>query len=353
MPNLRKSIRAQRPLAKSAYRPLLKSWKDSPAPTACRVEAGAVGGAGQDVLFQFDRGGDRHVGRAHPPDRGFQGVQAVFGHQGGDFGPHPAGHAGLLHDHQPPGLAHRGEDRGAVQRLEAHQIHHFQADAAGSKGLAQRQADRHHGRIGHHCHLVARRHHGLIQPQDELAGRHRTPLGVQPLVLDEDHGIGVANRALQQPLGLGGVRGGYHLDARHPDEQVAQHLRMARTIAALGPARGAHHQGDVHLPIVHIVQFAGGIEDLVQGQGDEVHEHDLHHRAQAHHRRAHGHADEAVLGDRRFLDADRAVLFEELAGHPEGPAVEPDVLADQDHVRIAGKLLVEGLVDRLGIEDLA
>ena len=63
-------------------------------------------------------------------------------------------------------------------------------DAVRQQRLADRQADRHHGRIGDQRQIIsARRDDGLVERKAVVLGRDMAFLRIEPLVLEEDDGI--------------------------------------------------------------------------------------------------------------------------------------------------------------------
>jgi hypothetical protein len=71
------------------------------------------------------------------------------------------------------------------------------------------------------------------------------------------------------------------------------------------------------------------------------------------HRRAHGDAHEAGLGNRRVDDAVRAEFLDKARKNLEGRASLGDVLAEDEDRLVAPHLLGERLVDGLGQGDLS
>ncbi len=146
----------------------------------------------------------------------------------------------------------------------------------------------------------------------------------------------VADRALQQALRVGG--GGGHGDEQAGDvqEQRLQAVRVGGAELVAGALGHAHDQRHARLAAEHVVDVRGVVDDLVERQQREVDRHQLHHRAQARHRRADAHADDRVLGDRRVAHAALAELLEQAVGDLEGAAEDADVLAHQHHALVAG-----------------
>ena len=155
-------------------------------------------------------------------------------------------------------------------------------------------------------------HGGLAEAGDVVAVLgHLAPLAVEVLVLDEDDGVVVADRRLEQALGVGG-------GARHGDEQ-ARHLEVhgleavrVRRAELMARSLGhAHHERHPDLAAEHVVDVGGVVDDLVHRQQREVDRHELDDRAQAAHRRADAHPDDRVLGDRRVAHPLLAELLEQ------------------------------------------
>ena len=89
------------------------------------------------------------------------------------------------------------------------------------------------------------------------------------------------------------------------------------------------------------------VEEWVEGDGDEVHEHDLDDGPQPRHRCAHAGAEEGALADRGVAHALRPVAQEDAL------AQGLDVLAEDDDPLVAGHRLLHGSVDCLGEVELS
>ncbi len=154
-------------------------------------------------------------------------------------------------------------------------------------------------------------------------------------MLDEDDGVLVADRRLQQALGVGG-RGG-HGDEQAGDvqEQRLQAVRVRRPQLVAGALGHAHDERHADLAAEHVVDVGRVVDDLVEREQREVDRHQLDHRPQPGHRGADAHADDRVLGDRRVAHAPLAELLQQPGGHLEGAAEHADVLAHQQHALVA------------------
>ncbi len=96
----------------------------------------------------------------------------------------------------------------------------------------------------------------------------------------------------------------------------------------------------------HEAQLGGVVDELVRGDADEVHDHDLGHRQQAVHRGADRGTDDRGLGDRRVQHAVVAVFRRQARGGA-GRAGVGDVLAEQEDPLVGFHRLVEREVQRL------
>ena len=139
-------------------------------------------------------------------------VQDLLGDGGRDLGPDAKRFHGLVGDHEPVGFADGVEHRLLVPGLDRHQVDDLHADAVvlevGSR--AERLVDEtRHGDDGHVGALPLdvglAQGDQMIRPLGDLALH-----GVQRLVLDEDDGVVVADRRLEEALDV--VRVGGHND---------------------------------------------------------------------------------------------------------------------------------------------
>ena len=112
---------------------------------------------------------------------------------------------------------------------------------------------------------------------------------------------------------------------------------------------GAHDQRTLDLAVGHVAALGELVGDIVEADRDEVREHDLGDRLQSGHRRAHGGAEDRLLGDRRVAHAQRAELLEQPDGRLEHAAGLGDVLAEEHHVGVARHFLRDAADDRVAI----
>jgi hypothetical protein len=180
---------------------------------------------------------------------------------------------------------------------------------------------------------------------------HLAALAVEVLVLDEDDRVVVADRRLQQTLGVGRRRGHGDEQAGHVEEERLEAVRVGGAELVAGALRHADDERYGDLAAEHVADVRGVVDDLVVGEQREVDRHQLDDRAQAGHRRADAHADDGVLGDRRVAHALLAELLEQAGGDLEGAVEDADVLAHEHDPLVAEHLLAQRLVERLAVAE--
>ena len=212
------------------------------------------------------------------------------------------------------------------------------------------QRARHHQRQRADGGVLAGPHDlGGAERVDDLAVRHLALGGVERLVLEEDHRIGIAHRGRQQADDVARRRRRHHLEARDHHAPVLDALGVLRAEARARAVAGAHHQRAFGLPVRHVAALGKFVGDVVEADREEIREHDLGDRLQARHRRAHGGAEDRLLGDRRVAHAQRAELLVEADGRLEHAAGFGHVLAEEHDVGIALHLLRDAADDRVAI----
>ena len=176
--------------------------------------------------------------------------------------------------------------------------------------------------------------------------RHVALQLVEALVLEEDDGVVIADRRLQEALRVGRCRGRDDLQARHPHQPRDGHLRVDGSEAtACSDDRANDHRHALRPPGEEPV-LRDLVDQAVHREPEEVPEHDLEHRPEPRDRRAIGGAGQRQLGDRRVEHAARAVLLAQTDRHRKDTAGVRDVLAEQDHPLVPCELLVERRPDR-------
>ena len=209
---------------------------------------------------------------------------------------------------------------------------------------------RHHQRERQDGGVLAGAHDlGGAERVDDLAVRHLALGRIERLVLEEDHRIGIAHRRREQPDHVARGRGRHHLEAGDHHRPVLDALRVLGAEARAGAVGGAHHQRAFELAVRHVAALAELVGDVVEADGEEVREHDLGDRLQAGHGRAHGGAEDRLLGDRRVAHAPSPELLVEPDRGLEHAAGLGDVLAEEDHVGIARHFLRDAACDGVAI----
>src|SRR5690606_12099810 len=144
----------------------------------------------------------------------------------------------------------------------------------------------------------------------DVAFRNFAGDAVEEGVLEEHHGVVVADGGLHERLRVGRVGGDDDLQARVVGEDVFRSVGVggADVGAAVGGAADDDRAGD--LAAGHVADVGRVVHDLVVGDGEEGPEHEQHDGADAEHGGANAHADEAGLGDGGVDDAPAAILLE-------------------------------------------
>ena len=194
------------------------------------------------------------------------------------------------------------------------------------------------------------RHCGAPDRRDEVGvERDRALLLVDDEVLHDEDGVVIADGRLQQPLGVGRVRGRDDLESGGGGEPALEALRMLSGELVAGAVGRADDQWAAHLAAEHGSDLGCVIDDLVHRDEQEIEGHDLDHRALAEHRGADARADEPLLGDRGVAHAVGPELVEQAGGDLVGAAEDADLLAHDEDALIARELLAQRQADRLAV----
>src|SRR5262245_55149256 len=165
---------------------------------------GDLVGIGQRQLLQVGGVRQRHVLAGHACDRRVQPVERLLHHDRRDLRTDAGEGPALLHRDDPVGLLHRFHDRGDVQRAQRAQIDHLGIDALARQLLGRRQREADLQREGGDRDVLAwPLDAGATDRQDELGiGRYREALAIEDFILQKHDRIGIADRRLQQSLGV-------------------------------------------------------------------------------------------------------------------------------------------------------
>ncbi|OQC33497.1 MAG: hypothetical protein BWX70_00094 [Verrucomicrobia bacterium ADurb.Bin070] len=164
-------------------------------------------------------------------------------------------------------------------------------------------------------------------------------------MLKEQHGIVVADGGLQQRGGVGGIGGCRDLEARDAGEEAFERLRVGGAVAAAAAGRGADDERAG--ASVDRVELGGHIDELVDGQRDEIHEHDFDHGTLPRDRRADRDTGQRLFGDRGVTHALAAEFIDQPARDTERAAVDADILAHQKDRGIAPQFGGQGFAKKL------
>ena len=121
---------------------------------------------------------------------------------------------------------------------------------------------------------------------------------------------------------------------------------------AARPALGAQHHGNGDLAACHISDLRHLVGDLVHGERDEVHVHQLHHGPQAGHRGAQPKADRGRLADGCIHEALRAELLVQTLRDGVCPAVASHFFPDHEDPGVSCHLLVQRVAERVAVHHL-
>ena len=183
----------------------------------------------------------------------------------------PPARAPSLDDDEPARLLERGNDRVEVERLQRPEIDHLDLDALAGEPASGLQRELNPARVGDHRHIGAHALHvGDADRQRVLLLRDGPETAVVQAPLEEDNGVVVANRRLEEPLRVVGRRGHHDDEPGRVHEPRFEGLRVLRGHA--DPARdgGSEHERNADLSARHVPPLRRMVRDLIHHEGDEV-----------------------------------------------------------------------------------
>src|SRR5215211_8927878 len=309
-----------------------------------------LGAGHEEVHHRFGERRRRDVRRADPHHRSVQPLERLPRHDRRDLTRYRPREVRLGDDQKLPGLPGRIEDSLPVQRVERPGL-----DDLGLYAVLVRDPLRY----------LQRR----IQGQSVGDDREVRPLPMDPglaerdvvvvvgyvlfyeavrsLVLEEEDGVGVADGALQQSLGVGGEGRGDDLQARGVAEVRLDALGVVEGAAGHDAVGSPDGYGYVPRAVRAVVEAGGFAGDLVERRRDEVGELDLGYGAHPVHGEAYRGAYDQAFGQRRIHHPGRTELLLEALRDPEHPAGPAHVLAHDHHGLVGAHLLGQPLVDGL------
>ena len=287
-------------------------------------------------------------------DRPVQPLECVFVDPSRDLTRHPTRSRVLMNDEQLVGLAHGGGDRFVIHREQRTQIQHFDRCAVlplDLLGGIERLP--HHGRPRHDGEV------GSLAGNTRLADRREDLFGIRQIlfdppieefVLEVQHWIVIADRSLDQPLGIPCGRRTHELEPGCVEEPSLWVLRVERPATDVSSRGSAHHDGRGEPRSIPCGSNVVG-QDVVCAC-DEIHELHLGDRAEAHVGGAGSGPHNSRLAYRRVDYPRLAEAVLKAVGDLERTAVPSDVLTQHEHGLVALHLLQHSLAQCLEVGDL-
>ena len=192
----------------------------------------------------------------------------------------------------------------------------------------------------------------IVNQAATLRFRYGGRAAVEILVLEVHHRVVVADRRLQQPLGVVCRRRRDHFQPGPMDEPGLRILRVIETAADIAAARRPDDDRYHRAAAIAEPQRRRLVDDLIEAARDEIGELHLGDRTIAALRRADADPDDRRLRDRRVDDAEIAELFVEALRHAEGAAVGADILAEHEYFRVAAHFFGKRLANRFQVRQL-
>jgi pyruvate dehydrogenase E1 component alpha subunit len=222
-----------------------------------------------------------------------------------------------------------------VEWAQRSQVDHLGADAFGLEFLRCLERIFDADAEGHDGHIRALLFHGRFTDRyDVLALWHLEAYAVKQFVLEEYHGIGVANGRLEQALCIRGVVRGNHLQPRAVRIPAGIALAMLRSHAACGTIGATKYDGGFHLATAHIQRFGGRVQNLVNRLHGKVPRHELNDWLKAHERGTNAKARKALFGDGGIDHTVRTEFSQQSFRHLIGALILGHFLAHHEHIAI-------------------
>ena len=175
--------------------------------------------------------------------------------------------------------------------------------------------------------------------------RHRPRQEVEELVLQEDDRVGGSQGRRQHPLRIVWRARGRDDEPRHVHEPGLEALGVLGGELDPRPERRPHDERNPRAPAQHVPDLGRLVHDLVRGEGEDVHELDLDHRARIGEGEADPEAGDRLLRDGGVEDPFRAEPFLEPGRDPEHAPAFGHVLAEEKDAVVRRHRLVVRLVE--------
>src|ERR1035438_9082303 len=172
---------------------------------------------------------------------------------------------------------------------------------------------------------------------------------IQIFVLEKNYRVVIADRRLDQSLGIVGSRGANNFQAGCVHEPHLRILRVKWAAMHVASARPAQNHGSGRSPAV--VGFCGHVDDLIEGAADEIHELKFGDGAHSSERRSESRADDRRLRDGSVDHALGSEAIDEAVGDLESAAVDADIFAEAEDGRIALHFFPDSLANGFEVGD--
>ncbi len=169
--------------------------------------------------------------------------------------------------------------------------------------------------------------------------RHFAGVTVEDFIFEEDHRVGIADRRLQQPLGIRRRIRRDHLQARNMGEPRRIVLAVLSRDTRRCAVGATEHDRGFHLSAGHVEGLRRGVDDLVHRLHGEIEGHELDDRLEAGKRRADTNAGKPMLGDRSVDHAPVAELLQQALSNLVGTLIFGNLFTHHEHIAVATHFL--------------
>ena len=251
-----------------------------------------------------------------------------------------------MHHNAAIGALDRSDDRLAVHWLQGAEVDDLDVDTFAGKNRRSFERLAGHPSIGHDGGIGARtgdvcntqRHFEQILWAGALGAEQGLGLGV-------DHRVVIANGGHQETLGIVGVRRHDDLETRHVGQHRLEALAVLSSSRQTCASIGGDGQRQACLATEHVLELGCLVRDLVHGNHDEVHKHEVDDGPQASNSSADTKTDDCLFADRCIDGTQLAVLLLEATEAAEHTTASANIFASAKDVGVFGHDLMERLVD--------
>src|SRR6266403_3130123 len=308
---------------------------------------------GQEKLLLRRRKRNWRIERRQADDGTIEIVKRFFVNDRGNFSGQTSGARVFVQNDHFVGLLNGGGNRLAIERRDRTQVDDFDFDSFFAQAVRSFERGIQHGGIGNDAEMTALARDPRLSDWNDVvifgAWNFFLDSSVQILVLKKDHGIVVADRRLDQSLGIVGRRRADDLQSGRVHEPHLWILRVEWPAMHIAAAWTTNHQRGGRSPAV--VRLRGHVDDLIEGAADEVHELELSYGTQSGESSSEGSAYDGRLRNGRIDHALGAEAVDEAIGDFEGSTVDTDILAQTKDGWVALHFLPDSLADGFEICD--